>query len=54
VFIEEWQSDEALRAHFATSHIAEFMWAVPATIVAPADVKFPIASSRKLAEITRD
>jgi quinol monooxygenase YgiN len=25
VFLEEWESDEALRRHFATPHVAEFM-----------------------------
>lgn len=40
VFIEEWESDEALHKHFATPHIAEFMRAVPAALVAPPDVSF--------------
>ena len=35
VFVEEWESDEALQRHFATPHIREFMSAIPATIVAP-------------------
>jgi quinol monooxygenase YgiN len=53
VFVEEWESDEALRQHFATSHIAEFMQAITATIVAPPDVKFhTIASSKDLADVT--
>jgi quinol monooxygenase YgiN len=52
VFLEEWESDEALQQHLATSHIAEFMRAVPATIVAPPDVKFHlIAQSRGLADV---
>jgi quinol monooxygenase YgiN len=52
VFLEEWESDEALQQHLATSHIAEFMRAVPATIVAPPDVKFHlIAHSRGVADI---
>jgi quinol monooxygenase YgiN len=55
VFVEEWDSDEALQRHFATSHIRDFMQAIPATIVAPPDVKFhPIASSRGLESATRD
>jgi quinol monooxygenase YgiN len=52
VFVEEWVSSEALRAHFATPHIAEFMKAIPATLVAPPDVKFhTIASSMDLADV---
>jgi quinol monooxygenase YgiN len=53
VFVEEWDSSEALAQHFATSHIAEFMLAMPATIVAPPDVKFhTIASTKDLAEVS--
>lgn len=53
VFVEEWESDEALRRHFATSHIAEFMAAIPATIIAPPDVKFhKIASSMGLGDVS--
>ncbi len=53
VFIEEWESDDALRRHFATSHVAVFMRAIPATIVAPPDVRFhSIASSMDLADVT--
>ena len=54
VFIEEWESDEALRQHFATPHIAEFMRAVQATLIAPADVSFhTIERSRSLANVSR-
>ena len=53
VFIEEWESDDALRRHFATSHVAVFMRSIRATIVAPPDVKFhSIASSMDLADVT--
>ena len=53
VFVEEWDSEDALRRHFATAHVAEFMQAIPATIVAPPDVKFhTIASSMDLADVT--
>jgi quinol monooxygenase YgiN len=53
VFVEEWESDDALRQHFATDHVAEFTRAIPATIVAPPDVKFhSIASSMDLADVT--
>jgi quinol monooxygenase YgiN len=53
VFVEEWVSDEALKAHFATAQIAEFMRAIPATITAPPDVKFhTIASTIDLADVT--
>jgi quinol monooxygenase YgiN len=55
VFVEEWDSDEALQRHFATAHIREFLDAIPATIVAPPDVKFhTIASSRDLADMSSD
>ena|ERR1700690_3398000 len=53
VFVEEWESDEALQQHFKTAHIAEFMQAIGPTLVAPADVKFhEIASTRDLATVT--
>jgi quinol monooxygenase YgiN len=53
VFVEEWDSDAALRAHFATSHVREFMSAILATIVGPPDVKFhTIASSMDLADVS--
>lgn len=53
VFVEEWESDAALQRHFATSHVAEFLQAIPATIVAPPDVKFhSISSSIDLADVT--
>ena len=53
VFIEEWEDDEALQRHFATSHIREFMRAIPATLVAPSDVKFhTVASTADLAEVS--
>ena len=52
VFVEEWESDEALKRHFATPHIAEFMRSIPATLVVPPDVKFhTIASTRDLADV---
>ncbi len=52
VFVEEWEGEEALQEHFRTSHIAEFMQAIPATITAPPDVKFHhIASTRDLSEV---
>jgi quinol monooxygenase YgiN len=53
VFIEEWESSEALKRHFATPHIAEFMSAIPATLIAPPDVKFhTIASTMDLSEVS--
>lgn len=52
VFVEEWESSEALRMHFAAPHVAEFMQAIPATLVAPPDVKFhTIASTMALADV---
>jgi quinol monooxygenase YgiN len=53
VFVEEWESGEALQQHFATAHIAEFMRAIPGTIVAPPDVKFhTIERSMDLADVS--
>jgi quinol monooxygenase YgiN len=53
VFVEEWQSSEALQEHFATAHIDEFMKAIPGALVAPPDVKFhTIASSMDLADVS--
>ena len=52
VFIEEWESREALERHFATAHIAAFMSGVGTALVAPPDVKFhDIASSRDLTNV---
>lgn len=54
VFIEEWASEEALREHFATPHIATFMSTFPATLSAAPDAKFhSVASTRDLTEISR-
>ena len=53
VFVEEWESNEALQRHFATPHVQEFLHEIPATIVAPPDVKFhTIASSMDLADVS--
>ena len=53
VFVEEWEDGEALRRHFANSHIREFMQAIPAAIVAPPDVKFhTVASTMDLADVS--
>ena len=41
VFIEEWESEEALQQHFATPHIAEFMRALPAALTAPPERAVP-------------
>ena len=52
VFVEEWESRDALQEHFGTPHIAEFMQAIPGVITAPPDVKFhEIASTRDLSQV---
>jgi len=52
VFVEEWKDEDALQQHFGTPHIAEFMQAILATIVAPPDVRFhEIASTRDLSQV---
>jgi quinol monooxygenase YgiN len=53
VFVEEWESSEALQKHFATPHIAEFMGAITGALVAAPNVKFhTIESSMDLSEVT--
>jgi quinol monooxygenase YgiN len=53
VFVEEWESKESLERHFATSHIREFLQAIPGAIAAPPDVKFhTIASTMDLADVS--
>jgi quinol monooxygenase YgiN len=52
VFVEQWESEEALQTHFGTAHVAQLMAAIPGAIVQPPDVKFhAVASSRDLAEV---
>jgi quinol monooxygenase YgiN len=52
VFVEEWESQQALERHFGTPHIAEFMGAIRATVAAPPDVRFhTIESSVDLADL---
>jgi quinol monooxygenase YgiN len=54
VFVEEWENEEALQRHFGTPHIAEFMGAIQATLVAPPDVRFhTIESTRDLSNVAR-
>ena len=51
VFVEEWESEAALRAHFATPHVAEFMGAIMGVIVGPPDVRFhTVAATMDLAQ----
>jgi quinol monooxygenase YgiN len=53
VFVEEWENEEALQRHFGTDHIAAFMGAIQATLVAPPDVQFhTIESTRDLSNVT--
>jgi quinol monooxygenase YgiN len=53
VFVEQWESQEALEQHFATAHVRDFMQAITATLVAAPDVKFhTVASSMDLADVT--
>ncbi len=52
VFVEEWKDEEALQRHFRTAHIADFMRSVPATLLAPPEVKFhTISSTRDISEV---
>jgi quinol monooxygenase YgiN len=53
VFVEEWESDEALQTHFRTEHIGTFMRSVPGAVLAAPDVKFhTIASTRDLTTVS--
>ncbi len=53
VFVEEWESQEALERHFATPHIARFMSEIPTALAAPPDVRFhTVASTVDLAALT--
>jgi quinol monooxygenase YgiN len=53
VFVEEWESQDALEQHFATGHVAEFMRTIPAAITGAPDVKFhTVARTVDLAEIS--
>jgi quinol monooxygenase YgiN len=52
VFVEEWEDDAALKEHFTTPHVRDFMQAIMATLVSPPDVKFhTIASSMDLSQV---
>jgi quinol monooxygenase YgiN len=53
VFVEEWDGDEALQEHFRTPHIAEFIQAIPAALVAPPEVSFhEVAATRDLSDVS--
>jgi quinol monooxygenase YgiN len=52
VFLEQWESDEALKKHFRAPHIADFMRAVPQVLVGAPDVKFhTVESTRDIADV---
>jgi quinol monooxygenase YgiN len=54
VFIEVWETEEALQRHFATEHIADFMRVVREALIEAPDVQFhTVASSRDLADVSR-
>jgi quinol monooxygenase YgiN len=54
LFVEEWHDEAALRRHFATAHIAEFMSTIPDALVAEPDVKFhTVAATKTLADVRR-
>jgi quinol monooxygenase YgiN len=49
VFVEEWEDDAALQAHFAQPHTATFMGSITRLLDGPTDVSFhTIASTRRL------
>ncbi len=49
VFIEEWQDDEALQAHFRQPHTGAFMGELPGLLGEPPDALFhTVAASRRL------
>ena len=46
---EEWESDEALQAHFQTPHMAEFQQALPDLIASPPNItRYEVSSSSRL------
>lgn len=52
VFVEEWESDQALQEHFRTPHIAEFMQAIMGAVTGVPDVSFhEVAGTRTLADV---
>lgn len=52
VMVEEWESQEALDAHFRTDHIREFMGAVPKLVSAPPDIRFhDVSGTRTLGDV---
>jgi quinol monooxygenase YgiN len=52
VFVEQWESEDALEQHFGTPHASEFMAAIRDAIVGPPNVKFhTVASSRDVADV---
>lgn len=49
VFIEEWEDDDALQAHFRQPHTAEFMGEVSGLLAGQPDASFhTVASTRRL------
>ena len=54
LFVEEWHDEAALRRHFTTAHIAEFMSTVRSALVTEPDVNFhTIATTKTLADVGR-
>jgi quinol monooxygenase YgiN len=52
VFVEEWESQDALERHLAMPHVAAFKQAVYPTLVAAPDARFhTVASTLDLAEV---
>jgi quinol monooxygenase YgiN len=46
---EEWESEEALRAHFATPHMAEFSRVLPGLVASPPVVmRYDVGEARAL------
>ena len=49
VFVEEWQDEDALQAHFRQPHTGRFMGELPGLLAAPPDALFhTVAASRRL------
>jgi quinol monooxygenase YgiN len=44
---EEWESEEALGAHFQTAHMAAFQAALPGVVAGPPDIRFYTVSSAR-------
>jgi len=54
VFVEEWESEDALQRHFAMPHLVEFMRSITGALAGAPEVKFhTIERTVDLADVSR-